>query len=111
MTKKKRPGRRKHVPMRTCVACRESYPKRSLLRIVALPEQGLVIDSSGKQAGRGAYLCHNPDCWQTTLAARNTVLSHALRRPIEIEEKAALLACWEQEFKTGQAEDRQQSAA
>jgi len=91
----KRSGRRKQVSLRTCVACRSSFPKRSLFRIVAVPEQGLVVDATGKQAGRGAYLCSEQVCWQKALAVNNNMLAHALRRPISAEEKAVLIASWE----------------
>jgi predicted RNA-binding protein YlxR (DUF448 family) len=54
--------RRKHVPQRTCVGCREVLPKRSLIRIVRLPGE-LRIDPTGKLAGRGAYLHDRRSCW------------------------------------------------
>ena len=46
---------KKHVPQRTCVACREVNEKRSLIRIVRGPE-GVAVDKTGKMPGRGAYL-------------------------------------------------------
>lgn len=48
--------------MRRCVGCYESKPKRELLRIVRTTEGIIVLDSTGKQNGRGAYLCNNPEC-------------------------------------------------
>ena len=50
------------IPMRRCIGCMESKPKRDLVRIVASEEEGLKIDPSGKANGRGAYLCPNPEC-------------------------------------------------
>lgn len=38
MAKAAKGGRQKHVPLRTCIACRETRPKRELLRIVRTPE-------------------------------------------------------------------------
>lgn len=46
----------KKTPMRTCVVTRESYPKNELLRIVRTPEGLVVVDLTGKQNGRGAYI-------------------------------------------------------
>lgn len=46
----------KKIPMRRCVATQESLPKKELLRIVRTPQGDVVIDESGKQNGRGAYL-------------------------------------------------------
>jgi predicted RNA-binding protein YlxR (DUF448 family) len=69
--------RQKHVPQRTCIACRVSDAKRVLVRLVRNAEGGVTIDSSGKLHGRGAYLCHNPDCWAAAL--KRKALERALR--------------------------------
>jgi predicted RNA-binding protein YlxR (DUF448 family) len=75
--RKRRKGPRpKHVPRRTCVACRESDDKRSLTRIVRTPEGTVEIDLTGKKNGRGAYLCDRPTCW--TRAIEGNILSRAL---------------------------------
>jgi predicted RNA-binding protein YlxR (DUF448 family) len=72
------PGaRRKHVPLRSCVVCHEKRPKRELIRVVRVPNEGIEIDPRGKQPGRGAYVCREPACWQDALEAR--LLSRALR--------------------------------
>ncbi len=81
---------RKHVPMRTCIACREVRPKREMVRVVRPPEGGLVIDERGKAAGRGAYLCRCRRCW--TLAMRGGRLEHALRATVSDQEREALRA-------------------
>jgi predicted RNA-binding protein YlxR (DUF448 family) len=49
--------RPKHVPRRTCVACRETDAKRQLIRLVRTPEGTVEVDPTGKRNGRGAYLC------------------------------------------------------
>ena len=59
-------ARRKHVPQRMCVACRESQDKKSLVRIVRTPE-GVFVDETGKLSGRGAYLHAEPLCWERGL--------------------------------------------
>ncbi len=51
----------KKPPMRMCIACRESKPKREMLRVVK-NESGISIDFSGKLEGRGAYLCNSEEC-------------------------------------------------
>ncbi|MDS1029078.1 YlxR family protein [Bacillota bacterium LX-D] len=45
-----------------CVGCREKKEKRSLIRIVRTPSEEVIIDSTGKKAGRGAYICPNVEC-------------------------------------------------
>lgn len=74
--KKSKPVRAKHVPVRTCVACRESGAKRGLTRIVRTPEREVMVDPTGKRNGRGAYLCDKPGCWERALST--PVLSRAL---------------------------------
>lgn len=46
----------KKIPMRTCVITHEKYPKKELIRVVRTPEGEIVVDLTGKQNGRGAYL-------------------------------------------------------
>ena len=58
---------RKHVPQRTCIGCRTVQSKREMVRLVRTPEGELVIDETGKQNGRGAYLCRQPSCWDAAL--------------------------------------------
>lgn len=76
--------------MRTCVACRTSRPKRELVRVVALAAGGVVVDETGKQNGRGAYLCRQKVCWVQGLA-RGT-LGRALHTALTSEELATLRA-------------------
>ncbi len=52
----------KKIPLRMCIACHEMKPKKELLRIVKNKEDEISIDFTGKKAGRGAYICDNPDC-------------------------------------------------
>jgi predicted RNA-binding protein YlxR (DUF448 family) len=82
------PTRRgRHVAQRTCVGCRQSVPKREAVRIVRTP-QGVVIDHTGKVAGRGAYIHPLLSCWQAALKgplarALKTVLTADERRNLE----------------------------
>ena len=54
------------LPQRTCIACRSTSGKREFVRIVRAAN-GVEVDLTGKKQGRGAYLCPNPDCWETAL--------------------------------------------
>jgi predicted RNA-binding protein YlxR (DUF448 family) len=80
--------REKHVPLRSCVVCRTKVAKRELIRIVHTPTGDLVVDNTGKQSGRGAYLCSNPDCWHRAFVGGR--LSHALRAEMSPEDKGRL---------------------
>src|SRR6476660_7390358 len=89
--KAKHPAPRpKHVPQRTCVACRTVESKRGMVRIVRTPNGTVEIDPTGKRSGRGAYLCRTRQCW--TAALQKKSLEHALKTAISLEDKAALEA-------------------
>lgn len=79
---------RKHIPQRTCVVCRETAAKRTLVRVVRTADQGVQIDATGKRNGRGAYLCTRPECWQRALSS--SVLDKALRTTLSGEDRARL---------------------
>jgi predicted RNA-binding protein YlxR (DUF448 family) len=79
--------RRKHVPQRTCVGCREVLPKRELIRIVRSPD-GVVIDPKGKISGRGAYLHDRRSCWERGLKG---ALANALKIELTGEDREKLL--------------------
>ena len=81
--KKLRPVRAKHVPVRTCVSCRESDAKRGLTRIVRSPEGTVQIDPTGRMNGRGAYLCEKPECWER--ATTTPILNRALNTQLTPE--------------------------
>ena len=50
MVQGKQPVRRRHVPQRSCIACRRTDSKRSLIRVVRTPQQGVQIDPTGAVA-------------------------------------------------------------
>jgi len=75
--KKQKGARQKHVPQRTCIACRRSDAKRTLIRLVRDAAGRVSIDPTGKRNGRGAYLCNDPACWDQAL--RRRALERALR--------------------------------
>ena len=52
----------KHIPVRTCIVCREGKDKAELLRIVRGSDGTVSVDMSGKASGRGAYVCRNAEC-------------------------------------------------
>jgi len=91
MPKKLRSGKgraRKHVPQRTCIGCRKVQSKREMVRLVRTPEGELVIDETGKQNGRGAYLCRQPSCWDAALKGQQ--LGKSLRMEIGERETRVL---------------------
>lgn len=63
-----------------CAICREKKEKKTLLRIVNNPEEGVCADYSGKMNGRGAYVCKNAECISAKHAKK--MLSNALKTEI-----------------------------
>jgi predicted RNA-binding protein YlxR (DUF448 family) len=65
-------------------------PKRELVRIVRTPSGELMIDETGRVAGRGAYLCRDGACWTTALG--RGALGRALEAPLPVELRETLRA-------------------
>ena len=89
MSKKKKPVRPRHVPQRTCFVCREKRDKRQLTRLVRTPEGSVLVDPTGKQNGRGAYVCDQSACWDKVLA-NGRLLNQALKTNVSAEDLAAI---------------------
>jgi predicted RNA-binding protein YlxR (DUF448 family) len=77
------------------VVCRTVQSKRDLVRLVRTPEGQLVVDKTGKQNGRGAYLCHQRSCWEAALRGRQ--LSKALKMEVGEREQKVLQDAIERE--------------
>ena len=65
---------------RTCVGCGAEEGKKNLLRIVRSHEGVISVDPTGREPGRGAYLCISLEC--LNLARKKNALSKALKVPI-----------------------------
>lgn len=78
----------KKIPQRTCLGCKTVKPKKELIRIVRTPEGEVLVDSTGKKSGRGAYTCHNVNCLE--LAFRGALLDNALEVKLTEESKTKL---------------------
>ena len=72
----------KKIPMRRCVGCMESKPKKELIRIVGEGEHDLKIDATGKANGRGVYLCPKGDCF--AMARKKRAISRSLEMEIPV---------------------------
>ena len=60
----------KKVPHRMCVACRTMLPKTDLMRVVKSASGNVVLDTTGKIDGRGAYICNYSSCKAQTIKKR-----------------------------------------
>ncbi|NLY74757.1 MAG: YlxR family protein [Firmicutes bacterium] len=78
----------KKIPQRTCLGCRSVKSKKELIRIVRTPEGEVVVDSTGKKSGRGAYTCPTRECLEK--AFKGALLDKALEISITDQIKADL---------------------
>jgi len=69
----------KKIPQRQCVGCRTMKDKKALIRVVRTPEGEIVLDSTGKKSGRGAYVCPDMACLKKARKSR------ALERAFSLE--------------------------
>jgi len=79
----------KHIPLRTCITCRQTKEKGHLVRLVRDIDRSIQIDSSGKKPGRGAYLCRTTECWHSAIAGGR--LENALRTNLTPENREQLV--------------------
>lgn len=57
--------KKRSIPQRMCVGCRQMKPKRELVRIVRDKDGNVDIDLTGRSNGRGAYVCARTECIDT----------------------------------------------
>jgi len=62
--------------------------KKELVRLVRTPEGAVHLDPTGKQSGRGAYLCPRLDCLR--LAQKRKSLDRAFKATVPAEAWARL---------------------
>jgi uncharacterized protein len=80
----------KHIPLRSCIACRDNKPKRELVRVVRVSDDRVEVDRTGKRNGRGAYFCPAQECWE--LGQKRKALNHALSMTVPPENWEELFA-------------------
>lgn len=73
----------KKIPMRQCVGCGGMKSKREMMRVLKTADEEIVLDTTGKKNGRGAYLCLSAECLEK--ARKNRGLERSLRTRIPSE--------------------------
>ncbi len=76
-------SKKKKIPLRICIGCREKMPKNELVRIVRTPENEIMLDTTGKKSGRGAYICLREECFKKAVKGKR--LERNLQQPITSE--------------------------
>lgn len=86
----------KKIPMRRCVGCMESKPKKQLVRVVKNAAGEISMDLVGKKPGRGAYVCPDPACLAKAQKKK------ALERALETEIPDAVYAALQEQLAAAQ---------
>ena len=81
-------ARKKTIPLRVCIGCREKKSKKELIRIVRTPEDIIEIDFTGKRSGRGTYICPTLSCFKQAVKGKR--IEKNLQRPVSPEVKERL---------------------
>ena len=78
----------KKIPMRKCGGWGEMKEKKEMIRVLKTPEDEIVLDTTGRANGRGAYICNSAECFAK--AIKNKGLERSLKSQIPEEVSARL---------------------
>ena len=70
----------KKIPMRQCIGCGEMKPKKEMIRVIKTAEDEIILDTTGRKNGRGAYICPGSECLQKAIKCK--VLERSFKMPI-----------------------------
>ena len=75
----------KKIQMRQCVGCGEMKAKKELIRVIKTEEE-VLLDTTGRKNGRGAYICANPECLKKARKSKGLERSLKASIPDEVYE-------------------------
>ena len=75
----------KKIPMRQGVGCGEMKAKKELIRVIKTEEE-VLLDTTGRKNGRGAYICANPECLKKARKSKGLERSLKASIPDEVYE-------------------------
>ncbi|NLK65674.1 MAG: YlxR family protein [Tissierellia bacterium] len=78
--------KKRKIPMRKCIGCMESFPKKELCRIVKTKENEIFFDSTGKLNGRGTYICKNTECFNKAIKSKRLLKALETEIPEDVLE-------------------------
>lgn len=76
----------KHLPTRTCIGCGAKKDKAEFIRIVKNNNK-IEIDKTGKNEGRGAYICDSIDCFNKAYKFKKIEKAFKMRIDDDIYER------------------------
>jgi hypothetical protein len=65
------------------VGCGEMKSKKEMMRVIKTAENEIILDTTGRKNGRGAYLCFSRECLQK--ARKTKGLERSLKTGISSE--------------------------
>jgi predicted RNA-binding protein YlxR (DUF448 family) len=69
-------------------------PKAKLIRVVRASQGSIIVDTAGRESGRGAYLCHLPECWERALT--KGALQRSFKQDLSTKDLAAIRTYYEE---------------
>lgn len=75
------------IPLRKCTGCGEMKSKKEMIRVIKTPEDEIVLDTTGKKNGRGAYICNSIDCLKQAIKSKGLERSLKTAIPLEVYEQ------------------------
>ena len=88
----------KKIPLRQCVGCNKMGNKKEMIRVIKTAEDEIVLDTTGKKNGRGAYVCASRDCLDRALKCKG------LERSLKTSIPDAVIASLMKEFDNRETE-------
>ena len=76
----------KKIPLRQCIGCGEMKSKKEMIRVIKTAEGEILLYSTGRKNGRGAYLCPSMECFKKAVKGRGLERSFKMAIPREVYE-------------------------
>lgn len=68
------------------MGCNAKKFKKDLIRVVKNKENQIIIDKTGKQEGRGTYICNNIDCLEKAIKSKRMEKAFEMKFSEEVYE-------------------------
>ncbi|WP_124064954.1 YlxR family protein [Clostridium sp. E02] len=76
----------KKIPLRQCVGCGEMKNKKEMIRVLKTSEDVMILDTTGRKNGRGAYICPSMECFKKAVKSKGLERSFKMSIPKEVYE-------------------------
>ncbi|MCI6064884.1 YlxR family protein [bacterium] len=76
----------KKIPMRQCIGCGEMKPKKEMIRVIKTAEDEIILDTTGRKNGRGAYICPGSECLLKAIKCKGLERSFKMPIPKDVYE-------------------------